>query len=95
MLHFLYIIVIALPTIAIGLKVNSEKSSKTYGYRLEERERVTIIAIAIVGRAITMYRKGNKGKSKEIIQQMNILGAPIIFSYAVYCISMKEAASRF
>ena len=45
-------------------------STFTLRYRLEERKRATTIAVAIVGRAITLEREQSK-RSKELIKKKN------------------------
>ena len=46
------------------LKGDSDKITVTFRYRLLERERATTIAIAIVGRAITLEREASKKKQR-------------------------------
>ena len=71
-------IAIALPTIAtaivVALKGDSEKKLNPFCYRLYEREKATTIAIAMVGRAITLeitikkkkQRADTKNEAKKI-----------------------------
>ena len=60
--------VIAFPTLPLflALRGDSKKIFVTFRYRLKERKRATAIAIAIVGKAITIWENIQKRRNEPI-----------------------------
>ena len=58
--------VIALPTIVVALKGDSDKCTFTLRYRLSRRKRARTIAVAIVGRAIIVWEAIQKRSHEPI-----------------------------